>query len=104
MKQYREIVPACNLFGKMHHQLVMIHRKISLFKYRSTFELVRCNFIMSCLDRDSQTMGFKFKFLHKCHNSLGNGPEIMIFQLLVFGRGMPEQSAAGQNKVGTGTV
>ena len=59
---------------------------------------------MAGLNRDAQLVAFNFQFLHKGCDARRNGTEIVVFELLVFSRGVSHQSTARQAEVGTGIV
>src|SRR5690625_8006092 len=47
-----------------HHQLLMIRCYVALFKDRNDLELPGCHFVVSCLDRYTQTVEIPFGFEH----------------------------------------
>ena len=57
---------------------------------------------MARFDRNTQPVGFVFKLLHKTHHPLRNGSEVMVIELLAFGRTVTQQGPARLLQVGAG--
>ena len=80
----------------------MIHSQVRFLENRCQFELIRSTFIVTGFCRNAQPMALVFEFIHKSIYPLGNSPEIMIFQLLIFSCRMAHQSTAAQFQVRPG--
>ena len=78
----------------------MVVCQIDILKNRGQFELIGGNFIVACFGRDTQTVTFQFQFFHEIGDTGRYGAEIVVIQLLVFGRRMSHQGAAGETQVG----
>ena len=59
---------------------------------------------MARLDRNAQLEQLALDLEHEGQHALGNGAEIMVFELLALGRLGAEERAAGGEQVGTGEV
>ena len=99
VKQYGEVMLAGNAFHQIHYKLVVVVGKVGILKDRCQFKLVGSYFVMAGLDRDTQFVTFDFQFFHKSCDTWGDGAEIMVLQLLVFGRGVSHQGTSGQTKI-----
>ena len=104
VKQYGEVMLACDAFHQIHHKLVVVVGKVGILKDRRQLKLVGSYFVMAGLDRDTQFVTFDFQFFHKSCDTWGDGAEIVVLQLLVFGRGVSHQGTSGQTKVRAGIV
>ena len=55
---------------------------------------------MAGFARDTQFEGLDFEVLHKLRHAFGNGAEIVVVHLLIFGTVVSHQGAAGEEQVG----
>ena len=100
VQQADHSVTVGNLTQYFHDQHIVVNGKVHIFKNGSYLKLGGGGFIMSCFCRDPQFPEFKFHFGHECKDSGFDGAEIMIFQLLMFGRRGTEKSSACLDEVG----
>src|SRR5574344_3123723 len=63
---------------KNHQEHVLVDGLGSFTEYRSTLELVRCHFVMSCLKLNSKLICLCFKIFHECFHTPRNGSEIVV--------------------------
>ena len=101
VQQYAERVTTRYLTHHGHQQQVMVIGQIGFLENRGHLELIRSHFVVSRLDRNTQLVTLVFEILHKGHHPRGDRPEVMVFELLVFGALVTHQRAAGQHQVGT---
>src|SRR5690625_2728678 len=72
----------CDTFQCNHNQLLVIRCYVALFKDRNDLELPGCHFVVSCLDRYTQTVELPFGFEHVGEYTVGYGAEVVVGQLL----------------------
>ena len=99
-----EIVPTGNFSHYRHQQQIVIVGQIGLFKNRGNFELIGRNFIMTGFNRDTQHVTLDFEVLHESFYSWRYSPEIVIFQLLIFGTFVSHESSTGKYQIGTSRI
>ena len=64
----------------------MVDSQTCLFEDGGTLELIRCNLVVTRLDRYAQFEGFNLQLFHKLLHALGYCAKIMVVHLLVFRR------------------
>ena len=94
MKQTLHTVLARNSLQCLHYQMIVINCHITLCIDRRKLVLCRCHFVVLCLRCYANFPEFFIDILHKSCNSLTNGSEIMIIQLLTFRRHCSKQCAS----------
>ena len=104
VKQHTEAVFTCHLLHQRHQQHIMIYRKVGFFKDRSQLKLVGCHLVMTCFAGNTQFERLNFEVFHKRLNPFGDGAEVVIVHLLIFGRVVSHQRSARQHQVGTGKI
>jgi len=90
-----------DIFECIHDQLIVIHGQVSFFIHRSNFILAGRDFIVPCFGRNAQFEEFFLDIMHIGRNSLFNAAEILILQLLTFGRGSADDGSAAQHQIRT---
>ena len=80
----------------------MIDGDVGFLEYRRAFELIRGHLVVPGLDRDAEAVGLQFEVFHVFEHAARNGSEIVVVELLVFGRDVPHQRTSGLRQVGTG--
>ena len=86
MKQDLKIMLLGDLIHEIHDQRIMIYCKIYFFKNWRKLILIRCNFIMSCFNGNTQIHTFLLQITHKIEHSGRYRTKIMIIKLLPFCR------------------
>ena len=104
VQQYAEAVVACHFTHQGHDEHVVVYRQVAFLEDRSQLELVGSHFVVTGLDGDAEFQRFDFQLLHESSHTAGDGPEVMVFQLLVLGAVMAHQRASGHQQVGAGGV
>ena len=104
MQQHAKAVTTGYLFHQQHDQLVLIDGKVRFVVDRCQFKLVRRHFVVACFERNTVFAGFKFEVFHIRRDTRRDRTEIVIFELLVLGRLMPEQCPTGHQQVGACSV
>ena len=99
-----EIVPTGNFSHYRHQQQIVIVGQIGLFKNRGKFELIGSHLVVTGLDRNAQLQAFVFEIGHESDDPRGDRPEIVIFQLLIFGTFVSHESSAGKYQIGTSRI
>ena len=84
----------------LHYQHVVIAGKVQFFEHRSKFELRRSHFIVPGFGGDAEFPEFLFHFGHEVQNAHLDGPEIVVFKLLVLCRRRAEHGSSGLHKIG----
>jgi len=82
----------------------MVVGQIGLLKDRGKLELVRCHLVVACARRYSKTVAFYLEIKHESCHARGDGSEIVVLELLVFGAFMSHERAAGHNEIGARVV
>ena len=79
----------------------MVHGQIGVLEDRSYLKLVGCHLVMAGLAGDGQLQGLYLKVFHKGLYTVGDSAEIVVVHLLVLGRIVSHQRAAGEHQVRT---
>jgi hypothetical protein len=80
----------------------VINGDIRLFENRCALELMRCNFIVTRLERNAELEQLVFHVRHVLKNAVLDRAEIMVFQLLAFWRRRTKERASRQQQVRAG--
>ena len=99
VEQALKAVAAGYHFQGLHHDLVLIHRHVGLCIDRRQLMLGRSYLVMLSLCRYSKLPQLLVYLLHKSGDALTDRAEIMILQLLPFGRHRSEQGPSGVNQI-----
>lgn len=83
----------------IHSQQVVVDCQHGFFEHRCNLELGRSNFVVSCLDRASQSSQFVLAFTNCGQDACGDLAKVVVFQLLVTGRETTNKSTAGDLQV-----
>ena len=89
---------------RLHHQHVVVGGDVGVFKRDGQLVLGRRDLVMPRLDRNAELVKLGLGLEHAGEHPLGDGAEVMVFQLLPLGRLGPEERAAGIDQVGPGEV
>jgi hypothetical protein len=68
-----------------HHDHVVIAAHGRRLEYRGHLELRRSDFVVACFGRDPQAPEFTVQIHHEGEDSLADGAEVLILQLLALG-------------------
>ncbi len=82
----------------------MIGGEIRVLEDRRDLVLARGDFVVPRLDRDAQLEQLRLAVGHARQHALGDGAEVLVFQLLALGRHGAEQRPAGIDQVGAQVV
>ena len=82
----------------------MISGDVGVLEQRRDFVLTRRHFIVPGFDRHAGPIELALDRGHERHHAIGNGAEILIFELLPFRRFRAKQRAAGVDQVRTRQV
>ena len=104
VEQDGKVMLAGNAFHQVHDQLVVVVGQVDVLEDRCQFELVGRHFVVTGLDGDAQFVAFDLQLLHEGCDTRRDGAEIVVFELLVLGRGVSHQRTARQTEVGAGIV
>src|SRR5437868_3300332 len=88
MQQHFQSMTLRHSLHDIHQQGIVVNCEVDLFKYRGALKLCRCNFIMPRADGNAEFVALFFEITHESVYAFGYGAEIMIFELLTFGRSM----------------
>ncbi len=69
MQQHTEMVAAGNLCHYRHYELVVVVGKVTFLKNRCQLELVRRDFVVAGLCRNSEFVRFNLEVKHECFHS-----------------------------------
>jgi len=85
MKQTGEPMTLGGAAQRGHDQLLMIRRDVGGFMNRSNLKLAGCNFVVSGLGGNPQSVELTLHVLHEHLHSFRNRSEIVIIKLLTLG-------------------
>ena len=97
-----EFMLLCNLAHHNHQEHVLVYCSGNLREYGCALELVGRNLVMTCLKRNSKFVGLCLEVLHEGGHAGRNGTEVMVRQLLVLGRCMPDYGTVAKLQVRAG--
>ena len=86
MKQALETMAWCGLLHDLHHQLVMVDRKVRLIIDRCQLMLCRCDLVMLGLRGDTELPELYIHIAHEGSDAMTDGTEIVIIELLALRR------------------
>ena len=78
----------------------MVGGEVGVLEDRRHFILARRDFVVARLDRHAHLVQLVLDFHHELEHALGDGAEILIFELLALRRLRAEERAAGVDQVG----
>ena len=78
MENDLEVMFFCNFRHDNHEKHVLVDCLCGLTEDRCTFELVRCNLIMPCLELDAKFVSLGLEIFHECFYTAWNGSEIVV--------------------------
>ena len=95
MQQAGHAVLLRHALQRDHDQLLMVGGQVGVLEDRGDFVLRRGDFVVPGLDRHAQLVQLALGLEHAGQHALGDGAEVLVFQLLALGRLGAEQRAAG---------
>ena len=101
VKQADEVMLGSDLMQEVHHDHIVVDRRIGIFINRCQLELSGSHFVMTSLRRNTETEQRMFHVLHEGQDSLRDGTEIVIFHLLSLGWRRTCQRATGKHDIRT---
>ena len=88
----------------LHRQHLVVGGEVGVLEDRRQFVLAGRHFVVPGLDRHAQLEQLGLAVGHAGDDALGDGAEVLVFQLLALGRRGAEEGAAGVDQVGPGAV
>ncbi len=88
----------------VHDELVVVVGEVDLLVDRSELELVRCYLVVASLHGDAESLSFYLEVAHEVRHALRNRSEVVVLELLVFGRSVTHERAAREHQVGASHV
>ena len=83
-----------------HHELLVIGGHVGGFEVGRDLELPRRDLVVVGLGGDAELEQLVFEGLHEDLDAPGDGPEVVIVELLALGRRRAEERASGEEQVG----
>ena len=102
MQENAEAVLARDLLHQGHQHHVVIDGDVAFLINGSKFELVRSHFIVAGLGRYAELVGLDLKVFHERGDAFGDGPEIMVVELLALRALVSHQGAPRKHEIRTG--
>ena len=99
MKQTGQSVTSCHLLHGFHNKLVMVYCNICCLINRCQLVLCRCYLIVLCLGSYTKLPQLNIQVFHVCTNSLTDGAEVMILQLLTLRSRCAEKGTSCKDQV-----
>jgi hypothetical protein len=97
--QTREPVLRCRPPHRLHRHHLMVGGDVGVFEHRRDFVLARRDLVVARLHRHADFVELGFNFRHERHHALGDGAEVLVFELLAFRGPRTEQRAAGIDQI-----
>ena len=91
MKQALETMAWCGLLHDLHHQLVMVDRKVRLIIDRCQLMLCRCDLVVLRLRGDAELPELYIHIAHKGGDAMTDGTEVVVIKLLALRRHHAEE-------------
>ena len=104
MEQHHESVLARDFVHQVHDYLVLVVGKIGLAVDGRKLELIGRHLVVAGLQRNAEAVSGYLDILHERRHPRRDGSEIVVVQLLVLGRIVSHQRAAGDHEVRTGGI
>src|SRR5260221_2926806 len=102
MEEHTQLVAAGNAVHDVHQQNVVVDGYADFFEDGSALELCGGHFIMTGAQGNAQFIRLVFVIAHEGINSFRDAAEVVVFQLLAFGRSMTEYCPSAHHEVRTG--
>ena len=99
MEQADKAVPGGDLFHHLHGELVVVARRVGGGKDRGELVLCRGHLVVLGFGEDAEFPQLFVQIFHVGRHPGLDGPKIVVFQLLAFGRLGAEQGAPAENEV-----
>jgi hypothetical protein len=100
VQQARETELRRRALQRFHHHHLVIGRDVRVLEHRRDLMLARRHLVVARLHRHADFIELRLDFGHERHHPVGNGPEMLILELLALGRLGAEQRAAGVDQIG----
>jgi len=88
-----------DILQRLHDHLVVVNGQIGFFEHRRDFVLAGRDLVVPGLGRNAQLVKLFLHVVHEGRNPLPNAAEILVFQLLTFGRRRADHGPAAQHQV-----
>ena len=82
----------------------MVYGKVGFFEDGGQFKLIGGHLVVARFAGDAQFEGLYLEVFHEGLHAFGDGSEVVVVHLLVFGRIVPHERPTGQHQVGTSEV
>ena len=89
-----------HLLERRHEELLVVGGHVGALEHRGQFELARGHLVVARLGRDAELEQLALAIHHVGQDTLGDGPEVVVVELLPLGGLGSEQRAAGVEQVG----
>ena len=99
MQQADKAVPAGNFLHHFHRELVLVGSYVSGGINHGKFMLGRGNLVVLCFGIDAELPELLVQFLHISLHTRLDGSEIVVVQLLAFGRFRAEKCSSGVTQI-----
>ena len=96
-----EPVAAGDVLHDLHRQLLVVGADVGVLEDRRELILVGRHLVVAGLDRHAQLLQLALGVEHVGEDPLGDGPEVVVVELVALGRLGAEQRAARGDQVGT---
>ena len=83
-----------------HDQLLMIGCYVGALEHRCNLVLARRHLVVARLDRDAELEQLTLDLEHEAHHAVRDRAEVVVVELLAFGRRRAKQRTAGVEQVG----
>ena len=93
VENHLQVVFLRHLLHHNHQEHILVDGGGDFGKHGGAFKLVGSHFVMTGLERNAQLVGLGFKVFHEQGHAGRDGPEIVVGQLLVFGRCVADHRA-----------
>ena len=100
VQENAEVVARSNLAHNSHQKLIVVICEVGLLVDWCQLELVGCNLVVACFQRNTELQALVLQILHKCQNSLRNSSEVVVVELLILCRLVSHKGSTSLHKVG----
>ena len=104
VQQAREPVLRRRPPHRLHRHHLVIGGHVRVLEDRRDFVLTGRHLVVTRLHRHADLVQFALHLRHERHHALGNRAEILIFELLTFGRPRAEERSSGVDEIGPGQI
>ena len=104
VQEHYETVLAGDAVHQVHDNLVLVVGQVGLAIDGRQFKLVGRHLVVAGLERNAQTVAGNLQITHESGHARRDGGEVVVVQLLVLGRTVAEEGAAGNHQVCAGGI